>query len=344
MKMPMLIFRTSDRKNNINLYSRLETLIGSGFSIYDALDVCKDNPLIPLVKANLEKGISLSQSLQLAGRFASFEISIIEAGERSNDLPGSFKNLLLYHSFRKEILRSLSQILAYPILVLMTALLTIIFMMNFIIPSFQEIFLRTSKEIPAITKFVFAFSGMMEMILGSPVFWALLVVLLVMVRYRKKEIAGFCLNLLLGIPFLKKWMLGLVSLILFGNLAVLIQSGIFLLEALKQSKNLVFIPRIRKRMEKMESSIRLGRSIHEAFEDADFLEREDLALIKAGEQSNQLPEAFSRIAKTHQELLKNETMLFGKILEPVILLIIGGIVGFILVAMYLPMFQMNSIF
>ena len=326
------------------LFRRMATLMGAGLNVYDALKVCRKSPFVEDVILNLESGNPLSDCLFKTHAFSQFEINIIQAGENSNNLKDSFDGLVEYFEFRRDSVQKLVQAFSYPVLVFLTSILTVFFMMHFIIPSFQEVFEKSAAEIPLITRFVLQASYQIEWTIRSPAFWMGSLGLLVIFWIYRKQIGKKILDFFILIPFLKERVYGLNSLFFFGNFAIQLRSGIYFLDALSQCRSILFVPELRRGCKRTEDLIEGGESIERAFLKWGVFTAQELALIQAGEEANQLSDAFLQISQSKKIQIQNDSQLLGKLLEPIILLVIGLIVGVILIAMYLPMFQLNSIF
>jgi type IV pilus assembly protein PilC len=126
-------------------------------------------------------------------------------------------------------------------------------------------------------------------------------------------------------------------------MSLLLSSGIPLLRALELSKKMIHYYPLEAALEKTAEDILHGSSLHQSLSENSLFDEKIIALIKLGEEVNKLPTIFLQLKNQYSEELRHKTSILNSVLEPILIIFIGGLVAVILIAMYLPMFSMQSV-
>jgi type IV pilus assembly protein PilC len=338
----------NDKKKE-RLYLDLRNLIGSGIDLRTALELIGAEAqgkalrkILQRVKSDVENGKDLWEALSSTGRFSEFEIRSVEIGERSATLPEVFENLRIYFEARIQIKRQLMGALMYPVFVLTVALGVMYFMLTTIVPMFSDIFKQFNKELPQSTLNVIAASEFVQhnfyyLIAGIGVPIIFLYFQKARPWYRKAK-AAILFNLPLFGGILKK-----IYLIRFSRfLYLLVQSHTPLVQALGLVRDVIGSYPHEQSLDDIAESIRKGGSLSDGLSKYPVYDRRMVSLIRVAEQNNTLAPTLHNLASQYDQEVQHRMKLTGKMIEPVIIILIGLFIGVILIAMYSPLFNLGN--
>jgi type IV pilus assembly protein PilC len=342
-------YRLKDNKKE-EFYGEISILFASGIDMRTALSIIsnqqkkkKDKELFTNMLNLVTSGESLSDSMKTLGEFSKYEEFSVRIGEETGRLVSVLEELCTYYNEKITQKRKLTSALSYPAMVMITAVFVIIFMMNFIVPMFQGIFSRFGQDLPMLTRWVLDASEGFNNNFGK----------ILIVIFSLIGINAFCRKKL----FYRKYLSALVlRLSLIGNIvrtiylrqfcqsmSLLLSSGIPLLRALELSKKMIHYYPLEAALEKTAEDILHGSSLHQSLSENSLFDEKIIALIKLGEEVNKLPTIFLQLKNQYSEELRHKTSILNSVLEPILIIFIGGLVAVILIAMYLPMFSMQSV-
>jgi type IV pilus assembly protein PilC len=340
----------NDKKKEA-FYHELNILMVAGVDIRSTLHLIakeqktnKDKALFESIHDQVVAGATLSSALQQTGKFSSYEFYSIQIGEETGKLPVVLKELAEYFQQNIKLKRQLVSALTYPGIVLCTSFGAIFFMLNFIVPMFADIFKRFGGKLPAITAFIVSVSEFFSdwFILG---FLLTTTMAILLYSQRKKYwFRNYSIRLVLATPILGSMVQKVYLARFCHSMSLLIASRIPLLRAMGLIKQMIgFLP-IEESLSKIEKDILQGESLHKSMSAFPIYPGRMISLVKVGEEVNQLDNFFNKIAKQYTEDVEHQTGLISSMIEPFMIIFLGLIVGFILIAMYLPLFQLSNSF
>jgi len=344
-------FDQFSNKNKKIFFDDLSVLLSSGINLVNALDLVsdsfkreKDKALIKYFIKELTNGVSFYEVLKNTNKFSPYEYYSIKIGEETGKLSKILIELSKYVSERIEQKRKVMSAFSYPVVILLTAIIAVAFMLNFIVPMFEEIFKRFDKELPYLTKLVIQIS---ENISFYSLVIVLVVILLMTVNFALKNNTKYLLytsSMLLKIPIfgilIKKVMLARFCL----TMELLLSAKTPLVESISLSRNMVGIYVFRAALLKIEMDIMEGVSLHNSMRQFRIFDIRMIALIKVAEEVNKLEEIFKQLKLQLNNDIEYQTSIISSIMEPMLIVFIGLFVGMILVSMYLPIFQISTSF
>jgi type IV pilus assembly protein PilC len=344
-------FDQFSNKNKKIFFDDLSVLLSSGINLVNALDLVsdsfkreKDKALIKYFIKELTNGVSFYEVLKNTNKFSPYEYYSIKIGEETGKLSKILIELSKYVSERIEQKRKVMSAFSYPVVILLTAIIAVAFMLNFIVPMFEEIFKRFDKELPYLTKLVIQIS---ENISFYSLVIVLVVILLMTVNFALKNNTKYLLytsSMLLKIPIfgilIKKVMLARFCL----TMELLLSAKTPLVESISLSRNMVGIYVFRAALLKIEMDIMEGVSLHNSMRQFRIFDVRMIALIKVAEEVNKLEEIFKQLKLQLNNDIEYQTSIISSIMEPMLIVFIGLFVGMILVSMYLPIFQISTSF
>lgn len=342
--------KLSDKKKE-SFYNELGTLIRSGIDIRSALELTigsytqkKDIAIFTLLQKQVIEGRSLSASLQAESKFSPYEYYSVKIGEETGRLGEVLGELAGFYKAKISQQRKIIGAITYPLLVLFTSFAAVFFMIKFVVPMFADVFTRFGGKLPFLTALIVSFSNWFDRYIYLLLFLlgALIAGYLVCMRkpWFKKHISLFILRIPLVGEITKK-----VYLARFANtMRLLTQTSTPLLQALELIRQMITFYPIEHSLLQAEQDILIGKSLSEALSKHDFYPAKFVQMIRIAEEVNKLEYFFGQLSEQYTEEVEYKTNAISGLLEPLIIIFLGLVVGVILIAMYLPMFQMSSSF
>lgn len=347
----------SPAKRNM-LMRQLASLFQAGLPQEQALSVLlsqaetkSEQEILGAIRSRLLEGASLSQSLaQYPATFSSELIAMVKAGEQSGKLALVLENWADYLEARAQLKQQVISSLAYPAIVAVIALLMVLGLMTYVVPQIVGVFKNTKTALPLLTQIMMKASDFLR----NYGIYGLIVILLM----------GIVLRLILKMPAPKlafhAWLLRAP---LIGNLtqatqterfastlAILIRGGVPMLDALEAAKrtlsNGVLINQLDSAINHVQSGSTLARSISLSQNKAPLKERMAnllTHLIASGEATGKLPDMLNRAAQLQGAILSRKLQALTTVLEPAIILIMGGVVLVIVLSVLLPIVEINAL-
>ncbi|MEL7145199.1 MAG: type II secretion system F family protein, partial [Bacteroidota bacterium] len=241
-------------------------------------------------------------------------------------------------SQRKQVVSALS----YPILIFVSSLGAVSFMMFFIIPLFEDIFQRFGNQLPWITRKILAISEFFQSNIGY-----LVLVIVVLLVLNKVFSSNVSLKWVKEYLILKTPVFGPLYRTIYlarfcTSMALLVKSEVPIINALEMVRNMINFQHLEKPIARIQEEIIAGAGLYESMKRYPIFDFEMLGLVKVGEEVNRLGDFFEKLARNYTENVKHKTALMGSVLEPVLIIFLGLMVAIILIAMYLPMFELSS--
>lgn len=345
--------KLSDKKKD-SFFFELSTLLQSGIDLKNSLDLMtlespksakdKHTGIINEIKNKVIAGQSMALAVQSSGKFSDYDFFSIQIGEETGNLAEVMKDLAVFYRRKIAQQRKIVGALTYPLIVLSTSAGAVFFMLRFVVPMFSDVFKRFGGKLPWITQVVISFSHFVEQFF-IPGF--LLLAGLVYLIYRNRNRTAFrkfTSDLILKIPVLGELVKKIYLARFCNTMRLLVSTRIPLLRAIAMSgQTIVFYP-LEVSLKKVEQGIMEGRALHECMRDFSIYPPKLVQLIKVGEEINKLDYFFESVASQYVDEIEHQTNTLSKLIEPLIIIFLGLVVGFILIAMYLPMFEMSNSF
>lgn len=338
-------------RNKETLYQELSLLMNSGVDINRSLEIIeehykkeKDKKVIRDIRAYLIDGKSFSQSLEVIEGFTPYEYYSIRIGEETGRLELVLDQLATFFKRKLRQRKQVTNALTYPVMVLITAFVAVGFMMNFVVPLFSEVFKRFNGELPAITKTVISASEFFNKnIILVLLFIAALVVSLVYVR-KKEWYRKYYSKILLKIPIAGELTKKIYAARFCHAMSLLITAHVPMIRAIDLVEKMIGFYPFEQVMKEIKVSIVRGEFLYETLQKYDFFDRKLVALVKVAEEVNKMEVVFNELSHQYNDEIEGRIAVMSNLLEPILIIIVGALVGVILVAMYLPLFQLSTSF
>ncbi|MCG3176037.1 MAG: Type II secretion system protein F [Candidatus Omnitrophica bacterium] len=327
------------------------TLLDAGIPLLRSIEIIANqvNSLrlleaLEKVKHDIRSGTSLRDSLSRHPKiFPPLWIHLIEAGETSGNLPLVLDQLATNLEANMNLRKKLVSAMVYPAVLIAIAIGAVLVFLLKIIPIFSKLFKMFNAKLPAITVVVIGISDFLR-VYFLPIFGALLVAGFFAKRYLDSPAGrAFRDRTVLRIPlfesFVRDGILARVSI----NLATLIKSGVNLLKSIEIVSQISGNTVYQAALLNVSHDVQQGKSLSGALAQNSLFPPMMVDMIMIGEESGRLPDMMSRVAKYYEDRVDTFIGRISTLIEPVILVFIGALVGFLVVAIFLPIFSLSTV-
>ncbi len=338
------------RSQDITIFSRqLASLLKAGVPILKAVSIISEQSeslklkgLLEKIHSGIKEGSSFSSVLtNYPGIFSPLYVAMIRAGEDSGSLPEVLFRLADYRRKQEELVSRFRMAMAYPILMAVVGIATIIFMLTFVMPRIMRIFIDMGQELPIITQVLIAISRM----LIQSWYWIVVVLVFVVVLLRRQSqtaLGRLSLSIFkLHLPIFGNLILKSELSRFSRTLELLVKNGIPILRAIDIAIPVLGNEAIKKELKKGYKELEQGNSFGRSLKSVKLFPVFMSNLILVGEESGRLDDALSEIASVYERDTQEKIQVMSSLLEPAMILVLGLVVGFIVMAMLLPIFEIN---
>jgi len=336
-------------KKKEQFYAEISLLLSAGTDMKTALELVvdeteneKDKKLLLTIKNDIINGLSFSEALQKSGKFTEYEYYSLKVGEETARVDIVLIDLAKFFKRKIEQKRKISSALSYPIVLLGAAFGMVIFLLKFLVPMFQDILKSFNKELPAITQFVIDASEMVSSYFLLIILIIVGIILFVQVNKKKNWFRRITSEIILRIPVVGELTKKIYLTRFCHSMNLLISAKNPLLNSIELVKKMIDYYPIQIALESIEKDILQGKLLNESMKTFPIFPKKMTSLIKVAEEVNKLDAIFSNLDEQYSKELDHKTEVFGKLIEPFIILFISVVVGFIIIAMYLPMMEINT--
>ncbi len=320
------------------LYVLLKSNINTvkSFEILKAMYQGKQRKIIDNIYRDLVSANTLSQALGNTTIFPELLVNMVKIGENSSNLPEIFANLSEYYRNKLIFEKKIKNALIYPIILVAVTILVVNFLILHILPTFQSIFEDSGTMLPLVTRLLLGISNFINknfiLILGIFLF-----VLLISVIYFNGEKGKLHLDKLK----LKSNLYKMNSINNFiSMMRLLIQSGATVAESIDIMAVSVESTVLRKTLEKAAKDIYKGLSLSESLKNSKIFSEMDKSMLKIGEESSNLSEILDSLSYYYRYEIEIRQQRFLAVFEPAIILVLSLFVGFIVISVAMPMFDL----
>ena len=330
---------------------QFSTLVAAGLPLVEALGALVEQAERPTlsrtlaqVRQEVTEGSSLADALAQHPRlFASLYINMVRAGEASGALHVVLERLADYTENQARLLRKVRNALTYPVLMLLISAVILFFLLSYVVPKVTRIFQETHQQLPLPTRLLLGVSDFV-----AQWWWLLLLILagvgMGVMRWARTPAGRDRVDRwTLALPYFGRLTQKLAVARFARTLSTLLASGIGLLPALDIVKSIVDNTVLTRAIERARDAIREGQSIATPLRESGFFPPLVVHMVAVGERSGQLEAMLGKAADTYDDEVENAVGALTTILEPIIIVFMGGVVLFIVLAILLPIFELNRI-
>ncbi len=326
------------------------TLVRAGLPIMQALELLAGRAARPGLRAILgdvrqrvRGGASLSDAFAAQGIFPEVYTTALLAGERSGNLPGVLEQYIAYQRITSGLKRRLLTTLVYPTLLVVVAAAVLSYVILYVVPQFSALYGEMQSQLPALTVAVLSIAQNLRS-------WALVVVVLgvaagIAIGMASRSAAGaqFLDRMRMGLPIAGDILLKFRLTQFCRTLGTLLSSGIPLVASLEVAGGAMGSPVLRQAIGGAAQGVREGKSLHQALEETHLVPGLVTEMIEVGESTGALPAMLTSVSEFYEEELDARLARLIALVEPLLLLVVGGVVLIILIALYLPVFSLGSL-
>lgn len=331
------------------LTRQLATLIEAGIPISNALDALtrqaerpRERALLLAVGNRVREGHSLADSLRPHSTFDLLYCSLVAAGERAGRLAMVLERLADYLERVQAQRQKARTALIYPLVLAGVCLAVVIALMSYVVPQLAAQFERSNIELPLLTRLMISLSELVVTVGPWLVAGVALCLPLVIRLLRRPSVRDRLDALLLRLPRIGELIRLLDTGRLTRTLAILVRSGIALLDALRVSRDTLSNRQMRASVDLLCLRVEAGISLHRAMEETRRFSPSLMHMVASGEASGTLDDMLERIADTQENTFNRRVDMALALLEPLMILFMGGIVLTIVLAILLPVMRLNT--
>ncbi len=338
---------------DISIFSRqLATMMSSGVPLVQAFDIIgrgHENKgmqeLLASIKTDIESGSSLSEALKKHPyQFDDLYCNLVQAGEHAGILDDILDKVAHYKEKTEAIKGKIKKALFYPAAVVIVAFIITAILMIFVIPMFQTLFAGFGADLPAMTKFVIELSKIFQAywwaIFGSI---GLVVYGLLQAKKRSKGFNVFLDKTLLHAPIIGAILRKAAIARYARTLATMFAAGVPLVEAMESVAGAVGNVVYSDAVMRMRDEVSTGTQLNIAMRQANLFPNMVVQMTAIGEEAGSMDTMLSKVADFYEEEVDNAVDGLSSLLEPLIMSILGVLIGGLVIAMYMPIFQMGKV-
>lgn len=334
-----------------DFFDHLSILLASGIPLLQALEfikrTTKNKKLLPAIEgisSSISAGAHLSEALaQFPAVFDHVVLGMIKAAEASGHLEKICQELTRSFTQRAELRSRITQALAYPTLVAIAGIVTVCVLIVFVVPKLAAVFELWDAPLPLITRILLGFSSFMAHggFIGVIGFIFVFIIVLSFLNPKLKRRMSFVL--ITRTPFLNDLFFLRDFVHLTRTWGMLLKSGVPLIAAIRSSKDVLWNLEIRKVMNVLQEKVLRGSRFEEIIQDVPWFPELAKSFLAIGATSGTLDESFEKIANFYERELDRKLKLMSTLLEPLLILAIGLVVGFLVISLLLPIFDMSLV-
>jgi type IV pilus assembly protein PilC len=348
-------FKSGGKVNpsDIAVFSRqLATMLAAGIPLVQSFEIVgngNDKPamqkLILDIKADVESGTSLHEAL---GKhplyFDDLFVNLVEAGEQAGALETLLDKIATYKEKTEALKKKVKKALFYPAAVLVVAIIVTVILLLFVIPQFESLFKGFGAELPAFTQFVINMSRWLQdnwyyagAVIGGSIFT------FIYFKKRSRAMREWLDRALLKFPIIGPILYKSAIARFARTLSTMFAAGVPLVEALESvagaTGNIVFENAVLK----MRDEVATGQRLQRAMENTNLFPNMVIQMIAVGEEAGALDAMSGKVATFYEAEVDNAVDSMSSLLEPLIMAVLGVLVGGLVIAMYLPIFKLGAV-
>ena len=303
----------------------------------------KESSFFKSVYVGVVNGIPFFETLKSTSKFSNYEIETLRVGEATGNLGVVTQDLGEFCKKKNDQRRQVVSALTYPVIVILTALVVVFFMMNYVVPLFKDIFEQNNVELPGITKFILGFSEFLQDNVYAIFIGFILIIGGYFILRKYDWYRRIMAYTMLKIPLIGDFMKAIYILRFIQVMKLLANSKISITESLEMSRSLISFYPLKEAIKRINENVVKGAKLSASFREHAIFDTRIITLLKVAEETNQTEFIFEKLYEQYSKELDYKSKQFANLLNPLLTILIGAIVGIVLIAMYLPMFKLSSV-
>jgi general secretion pathway protein F len=339
----------SSKGDLLTFTTELSALLGAGLPLDRSLNILSDisenkemKNIVQAILKSIREGSSFSDALQKHPRvFPQIYVNMVRAGEAGGVLDVVLDKLNEFLEASKELKEHVTSVMIYPTILVITSGISIIILLTYVLPKFSVIFDELGGSLPLSTQIVLAASNVLKsywwiVLLGIIGGWA------VFKQYTKSDVGRYkwdAFKLKLMGAIIRK----LETARFCRTLGTLLKSGVPLLHALNNARDIISNQVIASSIDIVSEGVKQGKGISVPLSNTNVFPPLALSMIKVGEETGQLDSMLLKVAMTYEKSLNTAIKRFVSLLEPVMIVVMGLIIGFIVFSMLIAIFSITEL-
>lgn len=343
-------WRKSIKSLDITLFFRqLATMLSAGIPLTQALEITQQNSKSPMlsatihsIKTDIESGFSFAKALHKHSAFSRLSVALVEAGEQSGSLDTMLERIASHQESLEILKNKLKKATRYPMAVMMIAIIVTVILLVKVVPIFAKTFADMGSQLPLPTRIIMTLSdGLVAH------FWTLLAVLgiaiigLYWANLKTNKVQDFLDDVSLKLPIIKALVKKSALARFSRTLATTFGAGVPLLTALELSAQATNHRAFIGELKRISDKVRSGQKLSQAIGQSPLFLPMTVQMIDVGEESGKLTQMLDKVADYYEDEVSTQIDGFTSLIEPAIIVVLGIVVGGVVVAMYLPIFQIG---
>ena len=345
-----LYFGGVKTKELVVMTRQLSTLIDAGLPLLRSINVliaqlkpCKLRDILREIASDIQSGSTFAESLaKHPKQFDRLYVNMVRAGEVGGLLETVLQRLAIFMERREALKRRVKGALIYPIAVILIAGGIVSFLLLKVVPVFADIFTEFGGDLPAPTKVLIAAGDFMIYkwwILLTALCWTIIGIKVAM---RSRQVKRVFDRVILKVPLVGDLVTKVAVARFARTLGTLITSGVPILQALKITRETIGNEVIQNAVDTVHESVKEGDTIAAPLDKSKVFPPMVVNMIDVGEETGSLDAMLVKVADIYDAEVENAVDAMLSLLEPLIIIVLGGIIGFIVVALYLPIFTLGD--
>lgn len=338
--------RKCSSKQLAEFCKELSALLASGISIVRALEIIAEEEGLPAyarsvylsVLSDLRKGTGLSEAMETKKYFPELMLAMIRSGEGSGNIDAVMERLAMHYERENRLKSQVKSAMAYPAVLLVMCAAVVVLIVTFILPQFDELFSQM-ESLPVVTQWLMGTSDFLvhQWYMALLVIFLLAVALRIILKIYKIRRATDYLKI--HVPVVGRLNKIIYTARFARTLSSLYSSGMPIVEALKTAGRTIGNVYVEEQLERVAADVRSGAALSQALKQVDGLVRKLASTILIGEESGRLDTMLDSIAMVMEEEAEEAAKRMMTLLEPVLICLMAAVVGFIIIAVMLPIYE-----
>lgn len=337
------------QKQILDFTRQLALLLKSGVPILKSLEIVscqiedkRFKKIVNEVVEDIQEGEFFSAALGRHKVFSPLYINMVKAGEISGNFAPALKQLADFLIRSKRLKQKIVSAIMYPLLILITSIAILAVLMIFVVPTFTKIFADLGGDLPGITKFLID-GGDFAAKWGWLFFVVVFMLIVSFILYKRTAHGAFVVNKYYwSIPGVGSFLRDISLERFCRSLGVMLVSGVDMMKALNATREIVLQPVIKRALNVIVEDVQEGQSLSQSMESIQMFPLSLVRIIGVAEESGTLSETFIEVASDYEDEIKMSISGMLSLIEPLMIIVMGGVIGFIIIGLFMPIFLMGG--
>ncbi len=310
-------------------------------TIIEKQDKTSFSKVLKNIREDIFQGESVANSFEKYDSiFSHLYIAILRSGEASGDIPGAIEEYLEYFERSLQIKQKIKAASVYPAILTICSVFVVAFLIVFVVPTITGTFVEAGAKLPLYTSILLGFSAFVRSYFLFIIFGIILITWAVSAYLNTEKGRLFFDTYYLKIPFFGDLAVIYSTSLFTSSLSTVLTGGLPLNQALHISKGLIRNMFFQAGIKKVIKSVEQGKGFAQSLNDLEIFPGMALRMVSAGEEGGTLEKVLKDVAKFYERDVEAKLSIIASAIEPLLMVLMGFVIGFIMLAMYMPIFQM----